>query len=74
MEKNKTGLGKYKEGKIGSYYLTNTIVPAWEEQVKGNAVSDIDITSDGKHIAYIVSNNKTGLNKSFLYIINEQVQ
>ena len=70
----KNVIGKYKEGKIGSYYLTNTIVPAWEEKVKGNAVSDIDITSDGRHIAYIVSNNKTGLNKSFLYIIDEQVQ
>ena len=67
----KNVIGKYKEGKIGSYYLTNTIVPVWEEQVKGNAVSDIDITSDGKHIAYIVSNNKTGLNKSFLYIMDE---
>ena len=45
-------------------------------ETTGNArlTSDIDITSDGKHIAYIVSNNKTGLNKSFLYIINEQVQ
>lgn len=70
----KNVIGKYKAGKIGSYYLTNTIVPAWEEKVKGKAVSDIDITSDGKHIAYIVSNNKTGLNKSFLYVLDEQIQ
>lgn len=66
-------IGKYKSAKIGSYFFTDKMVPVWEKKVSGNAVSDIDITSDGSYIAYIVSNNKNGLSKSFLYMIDTQL-
>lgn len=64
-------VGKYKLGTIGTYYLTNDIVPVWEKKVDGNTVTDIDTSSDGKYLAYIVSKNKTGLSKSYIYMIEK---
>ena len=49
------------------------MVPVWEKNLSGTAVTDIDITSDGSYLAYIVSNNKNGLNKSFLYVIDSNL-
>lgn len=66
-------IGKYKSAKIGSYFLTDKIVTAWEKKLSGTAVTDIDITGDGNHLAYIVSNNKNGINKSFLYVVDRQM-
>lgn len=66
-------IGKYKAAKIGSYFFTDKMVAVWEKNLSGNAVADIDITSDGSHLAYIVSNNKNGLSKSFLYVIDSSM-
>ena len=66
-------IGKYKAAKIGSYFFTDKMVPVWEKNLSGTAVTDIDITSDGSYLAYIVSNNKNGLNKSFLYVIDSNL-
>lgn len=66
-------IGKYKAAKIGSYFFTDKMVPVWEKKISANAVSDIDITSDGRYIAYIISNNKNGLSKSFLYIVDRNI-
>lgn len=66
-------IGRYKSAKIGSYFITDKVVPVWEKKVSGTAVSDIDITSDGNHLAFIVSNNKNGLSKSVLYVIDRRL-
>ena len=66
-------IGKYRAAKIGSYFFTDKMVPVWEKNLSGTAVTDIDITSDGSYLAYIVSNNKNGLNKSFLYVIDSNL-
>lgn len=66
----KNVIGRYKSAKIGSYFLTDKVVTAWEKKISGTAVTDIDITTDGNHLAYIVSNNKNGLSKSFLYVLD----
>ncbi len=66
-------IGKYKAAKIGSYFFTNKMVPVWEKNLSGTAVADIDITCDGSHLAYILSNNKNGLSKSFLYVIDSNL-
>ncbi len=49
------------------------MVPVWEKNLSGTAVADIDITCDGSHLAYILSNNKNGLSKSFLYVIDSNL-
>lgn len=64
-------IGKYKGAKIGSYFFTDKMVPVWEKSLSGTAVADIDVTSDGSHLAYILSHNKNGLSKSFLYVIDK---
>lgn len=66
-------IGKYKAAKIGSYFFTDKMVPVWEKNLSGTAVADIDVTSDGSHLAYILSNNKNGLSKSFLYVIDSNL-
>lgn len=66
-------IGRYKAAKIGSYFFTDKMVPVWEKNLSGTAVADIDVTSDGSHLAYILSNNKNGLSKSFLYVIDSSI-
>ncbi len=66
-------IGKYKAAKIGSYFFTDKMVPVWEKSLSGTAVAEIDVTSDGSHLAYILSNNKNGLSKSFLYVIDSNL-
>ncbi len=62
-------LGGYKQGALGAYFFTNDkAVVSWKTFVKGKAVNDIDILSDGSHIAYVVSNNKNGQDDAYLYI------
>ena len=59
--------------KIGSYFFTDKMVPVWEKNLSGTAVAEIDVTSDGSHLAYIVSKNKNGLSKSYLYVIDSNI-
>ena len=66
-------IGKYKAAKIGSYFFTDKMVPVWEKNLSGTAVAEIDVTSDGSHLAYIVSKNKNGLSKSYLYVIDSNI-
>ena len=49
------------------------MVPVWEKNLSGTAVAEIDVTSDGSHLAYIVSKNKNGLSKSYLYVIDSNI-
>lgn len=66
--------GIFGAGYIGEYMLAkNEILPAWEKQIQGStAVVEIDISDDGKYLAYLTAEDwKTfNIGSTLLHIVS----
>lgn len=62
-------MGQYTAAAIGTYFLTNNTVNAWNTNLNAMAVSDFDILSDGSTVVYAFSKNKNGLDDIYIDFI-----
>lgn len=66
-------MGNYKGAFFGTYFLTNkNVVPSYQTQVDGTAVTDADILKDGSIIVYVYSKNKNGLDDVYIDLIKNE--
>lgn len=72
-KKRKKSFGVYKEGIVGEYIFTKSKpVPVWEKSVTTGAVTEADISSDGRYIVLITANGWRAYNisSSNIYIVD----